>query len=92
MVLSRQDKNNDPEWRIVLVAPLSSETGRKTEFCVKINVGEGGSSKKTWVRVPAVQPLAKNLLGDHTGVLPEEKLKQVRASLLHYLGMLDRSQ
>lgn len=44
---------------------------------------------KTWVRVPAVQPLRKASLQDHLGVLSAEKLIEVQARLAEYMGFTD---
>lgn len=89
VVLSRPDTNVDPNWPVVLVCPLSSSTGLKTRFCVKLAAGEANSNKKTWIRVPAVQPLLKSELGSHTGTLDQDKLEEVQARLLEYLGLDD---
>lgn len=89
LVLSGPDSNFDPTWELVLVAPLSSETARKTKFCVKLAQGDGNVMKKCWVRVPAVQPLLKTHLRDHLGVVPAEKLEEVQARLFDYMGLAD---
>ena len=59
LVLSCAEKNSQRNWPIVLVAPISSSTTRRTEYCVKLSQGEGNVAKKCWVRVPAIQPVAK---------------------------------
>src|SRR3954463_15952510 len=64
VVLSGLRTNNAAEWPFVLAVPLSSSTTLKTEFCVKISAGEGNLTKKTWARIPAVQPLLKTDLQD----------------------------
>lgn len=89
LVLSGPGSNGDPAWMFVLVAPISSETTRKTRYCVKLAQGEGNVSKKCWVRVPAVQPLLKSQLGDHLGVIPAHKLEETQARLFEYMGMAD---
>lgn len=72
----------------MLVAPVSTSTTRKTSFCVKLAAGEGGVTKKCWVRVVAIQPLLKNDLGDRLGVLPVARLEEVQARLFQYMGLL----
>jgi mRNA-degrading endonuclease toxin of MazEF toxin-antitoxin module len=89
VVVSGVRPNNDLNWPVVLVVPLSSSTTRKTRYCVTINSGEGNVTKKTWARVPAVQPLAKDDLQDHLGVLPLARLEQIQAKLLQYMGLVD---
>ena len=88
-MLSGDTTNDDPAWVTVLVVPLSSSTTRRTRFCVKLSVGEGNLSKKTWARVPAVQPLAKAHLQDFSGPLPVDKLEQIQARLFEYMGLTD---
>jgi mRNA-degrading endonuclease toxin of MazEF toxin-antitoxin module len=73
----------------VLVAPLSSSTNRRTDFCVKVPANEGNVSRKTWVRVVAVQPLAKADLQDHFGTLPPARMEEIEANLLRYMELID---
>ncbi|WP_433083801.1 type II toxin-antitoxin system PemK/MazF family toxin [Dactylosporangium sp. CA-052675] len=91
VVLSGPDTNSDPTWRFVSVAPLSSESSRKTRFCVRIPAGEANVTKKVWVRVPAVQPLMKSHLEDKVGVLGADRLAEIQARFWQYLGMIDDS-
>jgi mRNA-degrading endonuclease toxin of MazEF toxin-antitoxin module len=89
LVVSGPSTNSDAGWSFVLVCPISSSTSRRTKFCVKLASGDGNLPKKGWVRVPAVQPMEKSALQDHTGVIPEDKLAAVQARLVEYLGLLD---
>lgn len=90
IVVSGPETNSDEAWPFVLVCPLSSSTRRRTRFCVKIAAGgSAGANKKVWVRVPAVQPMEKELLQDRSGVASEEQLQAVQARLVEYLGLLD---
>ena len=68
---------------------MSSETTRKTRFCVKIPADEANSGRKTWARVPAVQPLLKADLQDRFGLLPAARVEEVQARLFQYLGLSD---
>ena len=88
VIISGQDSNDNPAWPLVLGCPMSGSTRQKTKFCVKLAAGEANCVKKTWIRVPAIQPLEKNALGDHTGMLPDEKLESLRARVLQYMGLL----
>lgn len=87
VVLSGPDTNSSDGWRVVLVAPISSSTSLKTSYCVKLSAGEGGLTRKCWVRVIAVQPLLKSDLGDRLGVLSAERLEEIQARLFQYLGL-----
>ncbi|QSB13959.1 type II toxin-antitoxin system PemK/MazF family toxin [Natronosporangium hydrolyticum] len=87
VILSGPDTNSDKDWRVVLVAPISSSTSLKTSYCVKVNAGEANMSKKCWVRVVAVQPILKSDLGDRLGVLPSERLEEVQARIFQYMGL-----
>lgn len=87
VVVSGQEYNDNPAWPLVLGCPMSSSTRQKTEFCVKLAAGEANCIKKTWIRVPAIQPLEKKALGDYTGPLPDEKLELLRAKVLQYMGL-----
>jgi len=88
VVLSGPDTNSDRAWRMVLVAPISSSTSLKTSHCVRLSAGEGGLTKKCWVRVVAVQPLLKSDLQDRLGVLPSARLEEIQARLFQYLGLI----
>lgn len=55
-----------------------------------IPFGTADVTKKTWVRVPAVQPLLKSAWQDHSGVVPPEILDEIRTRLVEYQGMLDQ--
>lgn len=89
VIVSGQESNDNPAWPLVLGCPMSSSTGQKTEFCVKLAAGEANCTKKAWIRVPAIQPLEKKALGDYTGPLPDEKLELLRAKVLQYMGLAD---
>lgn len=89
LVVSGPETNSDTSWEFVLVCPVSSSTNRKTKFCVKLAAGEGNLTKKAWVRVPAVQPMEKAHLEDHTGIIPEDKVEAVHARIVEYMGLLD---
>lgn len=88
VVISGPNTNSNTGWPTVLVAPVSSSTSLKTSFCVKLAAGDGGVTKKCWVRVIAVQPLLKSDLGDRIGVLPAARLEEIQARLFHYMGLL----
>lgn len=92
LVISGPETNSDTSWEFVLVCLVSSSTSRKTKFCVKIAAGDGNLSKKAWVRVPAVQPMEKSHLEDHTGIIPEDRLEAVQARLVEYMGLLNEEE
>jgi len=92
VILSGPETNSDPNWPVVLVVPLSSESTRKTRFCVKIPAGEGNVDKKVWARVPAVQPILKTDLRDYSGPLPATRVEEIQARLWQYLGMADDAE
>ncbi|MFV2105885.1 type II toxin-antitoxin system PemK/MazF family toxin [Micromonospora sp. LOL_015] len=87
VVLSGPNTNSVAGWPTVLVAPISTSTTLKTEYCVKLRASEGGLPKKCWVRVVAVQPLLKSDLQDHLGVLTAERLEEIQARLFQYMGL-----
>jgi len=91
-VLSGPDTNSDPAWPLVLAAPISSSTSRRTRFCVKLGAGEANMSAKCWVRIPMVQPLLKADLRDMIGTLKGDRLLEVQARLFQYLGMADEEE
>lgn len=88
LVLSGPAHNGDPDWPVVLGCPLSSSTSWRTGLCVKIAAGEAGSDRKTWVRIPALQPLMRSDLQDLQGTLSTERLEEVQARVLEYMGLL----
>jgi mRNA-degrading endonuclease toxin of MazEF toxin-antitoxin module len=90
LVLSGSDTNSDDEWRIASGCPLSSSTRYHTHLDVKMAAGEAGLPKKCWVRVHALQPVMKSDLEDHLGVLGAERLQEVQARVLQYLGLIGR--
>src|SRR2546421_4703145 len=89
VVLSGSTTNSDSNWLFVIVCPISGSTQFKTKFCVKLAVGEGGVSKKCWIRIPAIQPIKKTDLEDRTGILDAKKLDEIHARLLQYMGLMD---
>jgi mRNA-degrading endonuclease toxin of MazEF toxin-antitoxin module len=92
VVLSGSGTNADPAWRVVLICPISGSTSKKTRFCVKLAAGEGGVSKKCWVRIPAIQPAMKDDLQDLLGVMAEELLNECQGRLVDYLGLVDAGE
>lgn len=92
LVLSGPETNRNDSWPLVLGCPLSSQTSWKTVFCVRISANEFGMSKKTWVRIPALQPIEKSALQDRIGLLDETRLDEVRSRVVDYMGMLDSGE
>jgi mRNA-degrading endonuclease toxin of MazEF toxin-antitoxin module len=88
VVLSASETNSDDPWPVVLGCPVSGSTSFRTRFDVTLAYGEAGVTKKCWIRVPAIQPLLKSDLGDRTGILSAERLEEVQARLLEYLGLI----
>ncbi|WP_165970594.1 type II toxin-antitoxin system PemK/MazF family toxin [Actinomadura sp. 6K520] len=88
VIVTGADSNGDPDWPFVLACPISGSTRRRTRFDVQLSHGQGGVTKKCWIRIPAVQPLMKTDLQDRTGVLDEELLTQLQGRLAQYLGLL----
>ncbi|WP_432086144.1 type II toxin-antitoxin system PemK/MazF family toxin [Streptomyces sp. bgisy095] len=89
VVMTGPTANGDIRWPFVLVCPISGSTSRKTRYDVQLAAGQGGVTKKCWIRVPAVQPLMKDKLGDRLGTLDERVLSQAQARLAQYLGMIE---
>jgi mRNA-degrading endonuclease toxin of MazEF toxin-antitoxin module len=91
IVISAHRPNVDATWKTALVIPTSSSTRLWTPYCVKLSAGTGGLDRKTWARVPAVQPFMKSALGNQVGVLPDRKLEEIHARLLDYMGLLTQA-
>ncbi|WP_157520913.1 type II toxin-antitoxin system PemK/MazF family toxin [Herbidospora daliensis] len=89
VVVTGGGPNRDPDWPVVLICPISGSTRQRTAFDIQLARGQGGATKKCWIRIPAVQPLMKSVLEDRTGALDENLLTQVQARLAQYLGLLD---
>jgi mRNA-degrading endonuclease toxin of MazEF toxin-antitoxin module len=87
IVLSTNKINHDDAWEVVMVAPISSSTKFRTEYCVQLNVPEGNVTKKCWIRTSAIQPIAKADLGDFTGKVSDAKLDDVMQELLSLLPL-----
>ena len=83
-------QGSDPQWPTVLGCPVSSETTRRTPLCVKLAAGEAGLRRKSWVRIPALQPIAKEDLPPdrRIGQLPADKLELAQKHILIYLGLM----
>jgi mRNA-degrading endonuclease toxin of MazEF toxin-antitoxin module len=88
VLLSGAETTSDEGWPVVLGCPVSGSTRYRTRFDVKLAYGEAGVTKKCWVRVPGAQPLLKADLEDLTGTLSAERLEEVQARLLEYLGLI----
>ena len=88
VVVTGIESNGDPEWPFVLACRISASTRRRTRFDVQLAMGQGGATKKCWIRIPAVQPLMKSDLEDQSGTLDEALLTQVQGRLAQYLGLV----
>ncbi|XKK40107.1 type II toxin-antitoxin system PemK/MazF family toxin [Nocardiopsis sp. ARC36] len=88
VVISGDAENENDEWPIVLVAPCSSQSSRKTRYCVRLGHGVGNVQKKCWIRVAAAQPMAKDHIGDLVGHVPAPLLEDVYANLAEYTGQV----
>lgn len=86
VVVTGPDSNSDRSWPFLLVCPLSTSTSRKTRYDVQLAAGQGNVTKRTWIRIPAVQPFMKSSLQDFQGQLDARVLSQIQAQ---YLGLVD---
>ena len=91
LVLSGSEINSNDDWPVVVGCPVSGSTSFRTRFDVMLAYGEAGVIKKCWIRVPAIQPLLKQDLEDTTGALSPERLGEVQARVLEYLGLVTRA-
>lgn len=80
--------SNDDAWRIVVGCPLSSSTQQRSKLCVRLAAGESGCIKKTWIRIPAIQPIAKRDLGNYVGQLSEDRLRETRTRVAQLVGLV----
>ncbi|MFL1379535.1 MULTISPECIES: hypothetical protein [unclassified Nocardiopsis] len=55
---------------------------------MKLHYGVGNVQKKCWIRVAAVQPMAKEHIGDLIGRLPAHLLEGVHTDLAEYTGQV----
>jgi mRNA-degrading endonuclease toxin of MazEF toxin-antitoxin module len=88
IVLSGPVPNQDRDWLGVLVVPTSTSPDFVTPYCVEIARGDGNMTAQTWARVPMVQPILKEDLGNHWGIVKPPTLELLEARLLDYMGML----
>jgi mRNA-degrading endonuclease toxin of MazEF toxin-antitoxin module len=86
-VVLSAETNSELGWPLVLGCPISGSTSHRTRFDVKLGAGEAGTTKRCWIRVPALQPLLKVDLEDLTGKLDESKLEELYARVVEYLGL-----
>ncbi|WP_407921053.1 type II toxin-antitoxin system PemK/MazF family toxin [Arthrobacter terricola] len=87
VVLTGDHKNDDSDWPIVVVCPVSSGA-QVSEYDVRIPANTGGLSSKGWARVCLIQPLDKAFLDDRIGQLEANMVDQLMANYLGYLGAI----
>lgn len=75
-------------WPSVLIVPISTQERLKTAFDVEIPYGEGNLGTRGWARIPALQLIDKDYLEDMSGQIRLEKLEEITARILDYLGIL----
>lgn len=88
MVISGDAEHENQDWPIVLVAPCSSQSSRRTRYCVKLSRGTANVRKKCWARVAAVRPIAKEDIGGYVGQLAAHLLEDVYVNLAEYTGQV----
>lgn len=88
IVVSGDETNENPDWPIVLVVPISTSPTLRTPFCLKLGAGVGNLPAKCWARVVAVQPLAKDDIQDFLGNIPSDMAAILDENLLAYLGLV----
>lgn len=91
LVVSGFSANSDGDWPFTLVCPVSGSTSNRTRYDVQLAAGQGGVVKKCWVRIPAVQPLMKDKLGDRLGTVDGRILSQVQVRLAQYMCLMDEN-
>ena len=86
LVVSGRQQNEDPDWPVVLVCPISSGD-ESSPFDVKLGAGMAGLRIKGWVRGHLVQPLEKEQLQECLSLnpLPSQILAQVHARVFAYM-------
>jgi len=87
LVLSGDASNDDASWPIILAAPITS-SDYSTEFDVKVGANQGGLSKKGWIRIPLIQPIAKTDVLERAGQLDAAIVAEVIARWLRYTGSI----
>ncbi|MEZ2388238.1 type II toxin-antitoxin system PemK/MazF family toxin [bacterium RCC_150] len=87
IVITGDHKNDDTDWPIVAVCPVSSGA-QASAYDVRIPANTGGLRAKGWARVCLIQPLDKALLGDRIGQLEANMVDDVIANYLGYLGAI----
>ena len=88
VVVSGDAENENEDWPILLVAPCSSQFTLKTRYRVKLNQGVANVQKECRGPVAAVQPIAKNDLGDPVGQLPAHLLEDIYVNFAEYTGQV----
>lgn len=88
IVVSGDETNENPDWPIVLVIPVSTSHTLKTEFCLKLGAGVGNLPRKGWARVVAIQPLTKEQIQDLMGMLPSETVALLEENLFAYMALV----
>lgn len=89
VVVSGPRTNDDRNWLLVLVVPLSTSPAYATPLCVPLKRGQGNLTADTWARVSATQPLLKDALEDFSGILPIQQIQQIQGKLMVYMDLID---
>jgi mRNA-degrading endonuclease toxin of MazEF toxin-antitoxin module len=88
IVVSGDETNENPDWPIIFVVPISTSPTLKTPFCLQLGAGVGNLPSKGWARVVAMQPLAKSDIQDFTGNIPSAMLAILEENLFAYMGLV----
>ncbi|GAA4221607.1 mRNA-degrading endonuclease toxin of MazEF toxin-antitoxin module [Streptosporangium album] len=89
IVVSGDETNENPDWPIALVVPISTAPSHKTAYCLQIGAAVANLPKKGWARIVAVQPLAKDEIQDLIGHLPADMQGILHENLFAYMGLVD---
>ncbi len=88
IVVSGDDHNEDADWPIALVVPISTSPKYATEFCQKLAARTANLPQAGWARVVAVQPVAKSEFLDYIGTVPSTTMALLTDNLFAYMGLV----
>lgn len=85
-VVVSSDDHND-HMRTVTVVPFSSPNGRIPHYDVVVPAGFVGDGRPSRLRPHQLRAMDKSRVGRKLGVLPDELMPALEASLLEHLGI-----
>ncbi len=87
VVLQDNDYNDNPLFKTIAIAPISTQGQYKTILDIELKRSNDGVRQDCYVRLYLMQPILKTNLVKHVNKISADKIDELKATLIFFLGL-----